>query len=611
MTFAFSNTIRKQPAPDDVSVDRRAGTIRNLVVITAGVTDHSGGGRAPMVVDSLTLRQVAESINRQGGVKCRLTHPELQGTDDLPFRLGYMRNARVNGAHVLADFTAHTPTDPHVLKLTAIADVDPASCGLSIVADEAEALFQNQGQSAALRIARVSAVDFVGKPASNPRGMFAASASAYTDGESRDLFDGRAAYRPANIEDTSMTMLSAPDRSYFATRTGSLVRETQDALLIKMGCPLVEFGDDGKPVIMSTGKPVYRKPSHTSVALAGDTLMSVSTRFLRLCGAPAHLMEQADASPYAWAKTLLSRSTLSNYFRHLSPSDRTLYLSTSTGDIPNLIGDTIRRAILTHFALGRRSWRTWARQAQASNYRVVDVARFEDLENLPETGELEQIPAEGIIQTDKEQIAVKRYARILPFSRELFINDDVRLIGTLTQAMAAAAHRLEDVLAYQVLTANGAMADTYDLFSTEHGNTSTGALSTTSLGTLLAKLAAQTNAAGNVLDLQGAALIVPATLKSKAEETLHAMSGAKRGIGESELSIVSSGHLDATSTTAFYTAADPARMAAVELTFITGQTDPQIAESMDFDTDGLMVRVSHSLTANAVDYRAIARSSGS
>ena len=156
-----------------VNVDRAAGVIRDVAVITAGQTKTDGLGNDPMLVDAVTLQQVAAAINaKSSGIKVRVTHPELKGDDDLPYRVGFVSNARVHGDKVLADVTFHDSADADARRIMAIAERDPESCGLSIISTRIR-LEQN-----ALRVQSLDAVDFVGSPAANPAGMLSAQKDA-------------------------------------------------------------------------------------------------------------------------------------------------------------------------------------------------------------------------------------------------------------------------------------------------------------------------------------------------------------------------------------------------------------------------------------------------
>jgi hypothetical protein len=163
-------------AGGSIEVDREAGVIKGVSVITIGTTKVSGNGVEPFDVDATTLEQVAAALNGAPiGVKSRITHPEILGEDDLPYRKGYMRNARIDGDVVRADMYFHNPADPDAIKLMDIAENDPTSCGLSII-DDTAAIEPDPSTPTGhvLRIDKLDAVDWVGTPAANPRGMLSA-----------------------------------------------------------------------------------------------------------------------------------------------------------------------------------------------------------------------------------------------------------------------------------------------------------------------------------------------------------------------------------------------------------------------------------------------------
>jgi hypothetical protein len=163
--------------PAALRVDREAGVIAGVAVITAGNTLTDANGNPPMVVDAVTLKQVADFINASSiGVKSRITHEStLTGGDEIRDRVGYFRNARIDGDSVRADFHAHVATDAFTLKLMSIAEQDAASCGTSIVSTKSYTEPTIKGP--ALRINSLEAVDWVGEPAANPRGMLSTKTS--------------------------------------------------------------------------------------------------------------------------------------------------------------------------------------------------------------------------------------------------------------------------------------------------------------------------------------------------------------------------------------------------------------------------------------------------
>lgn len=383
---------------------------------------------------------------------------------------------------------------------------------------------------------------------------------------------------------------------------------TQDALLLKMGAPLVQFDPLGRPVRDWSGVKI-RRPAPDSIRLSTAPLPDLVETYLRQI-APASLRRALSGMSRPQMVSLaMDRGQLSRYFPGITPT-RQIMLSGATGDFPNLLADTLNKAVLSHYATARRSWRAFAKRGTIADMKEATRVRLDDapaLEELPEgasceIGHLPENPA--------ETLRLATYSRGFRVTRQAILNDDAAAFGNMTGIMAAAAYRLEDVLAYSVLTSNAAMADSVALFATAHNNLSTGALTTESLGAACAKIAAQQNSNGDVLDLQAARLIVPAGLKMTGEAVLDSIGGARRAVGEGTLSLVSSALLDQDSATQWYVACDPDVVAAVELAFLPDTEGPRINQRSHFDTDGFDFRVSHDLAAKAIDYRAIARSSG-
>ncbi len=240
-------TLRMGQTAEGLKVDRAAGVIYGVSVITQGQTKPSGNGLEPFDIDGVTLRQVMDAINASPiGIKSRLTHPELDGVDDLTVRKGYVRNARIEGVTVKADMYFHTATDVDAIRIMDIAKKDPTSAGLSIKRSNAE-ITPKPGTvtGSVLRIDGLDAVDWVGDPAGNPAGML----STYRTNQNQNhpitlKQESRAMkFNPAQVEyliAQGMTPDSTPEA--IATYAASL-DETQKAALKGLETPAVNPGD--------------------------------------------------------------------------------------------------------------------------------------------------------------------------------------------------------------------------------------------------------------------------------------------------------------------------------------------------------------------------------
>lgn len=183
LNAATSSQIALRTTMDgSVSVDRANGVVRNVAVISGGVTKPSGNGQPPFLVDATSLSQVAAAINAAGaaGIKSRITHPELNGEDGITAMVGSFLNARVDGDVVRADFrvgkyAAHTPLGNMGEFVLGLSEEAAGQVGVSIKSDTAALLRHENPTGLVLRIDRLDAIDWVGDPAGNPRGLLSAS----------------------------------------------------------------------------------------------------------------------------------------------------------------------------------------------------------------------------------------------------------------------------------------------------------------------------------------------------------------------------------------------------------------------------------------------------
>jgi len=578
----------KLNAASSLRIDRSLGTIQGVAVIQAGMTKPSGGGHGSFLIDNTTLQQVTDAINaKPAGVKVRVSHPEVEGTEELLHRVGYLTKARRVGTSVIADFTAYDPENSHVRTLMSIAETDPASCGMSIVATDGSTFEQNSTGQAVLRVTSLDAVDFVGEPAACHTGLLAASAA--TTG-------------------TQTMITTAGPNAHTA------YRDTQDALLIACGCPLAEFDQQGEVALDPWNRPKLRKPSTAALALSREKLVHVAEQYLRAVGPPQLKDKLSSMTSPELARLSMSRSSLTHYFPYIQPTrgvsvDR-LALAGSRGDYPYLLSDTLNKMTLIHFANARRSWRAWAKRGTVKDFKQAERVRIEDAPGLIELAEGESIEFGILPEKPSETLQLATFARGLQFTRQMLLNDDTNALGQIGVILGEAAGHLEDKLAYGVLTANANTADGNALFSTAHGNVSTGAIGITSLAAASAKISNITNANGDTLDLQPAVMLVPSEIKYAGEVQNNALADVKRHESETQLKIVSSSHLSASSASAWFLGTDPSKMAAVEMTFLQGSETPYLDSKVDFDTDGMMFKIRHDVQAAAIDPRLMVRSTG-
>lgn len=306
--------------------------------------------------------------------------------------------------------------------------------------------------------------------------------------------------------------------------------------------------------------------------------------------------------------------------RGMSPAeiaDRSLH---STSDFPALMGATLNRRLRAAYEENNPSYRLWARRApNAPDFKSIDavqVSAMPDLLKVNEGGEIKY----GTISDGKISYQVLTYGRIIGFTRQMIINDDLRALDRLTTGYAGSAARLENRTVYAILTANGNFPDGNALFSTQHGNlaASGAAIDATSLGASRTRMRLQKGLQNEELNLSPAYLIVPATQEQKAyQHTSSQYVPAKqsdvnefRSGGRTALEPIVESVLDGVSTTAWYTAANSNQVDTVEYAYLDGAEGVQLSSRMGFTVDGVEFKATLDFAAAAIDWRGLDKNPG-
>lgn len=731
-------------AENKLSVDRDGGIIKNVAVLTVGVTRPSANGVDPFDVDGLALQQVADAINASEiGVKSRITHPEVAGQDDIGARLGYIRNARVVGDSVRADMHFHDPTSTHAITLMDIAEHDPTSAGLSLVSETA-ALEPSTESSTGLvmRLDRIDAVDWVGTPAGNPAGMLSARISlgattmtekqreflaaqglpwdatdeqtaafieamddehkaqfeALKDAEaveqaaeaaeeegagvaaqehdreeeedetSSGLTAGAAAAASSGVtlsaDDAAQARKAERDRvqeiRQIALRCGydekwiskhidgeteigevrrialaGLQREpkdmtttnvkvgadhnrdtlheaVQDAIMLKAGARQFLSTDASGGVMLSAdNRPQTRQPHERSVEFRGHTIIEMGRRYLIALG----YQKAESMNRVQLADLLMSRSRLAG-------SLPGVYMAHATGDFPHLLADTMGKVLRAAYELAQPTWERWCSRRTAPDFKDIKFLQLSEASNLEEVPEGDDVKY-GILTETKEVVALKTFAKGLKYTRRMLINDDLSAFDDGPKKLGTAAQRNIEDMAIALLTSNPTMAETgQPLFSTAHGNLTTGDLTPANAVATIDKMgvamASQTPlGSDDPLDISPAYLIVPRSVKYKARVATSSTvdpslaNATPNPVADDQIEVISTARLDRDSNSQFYGVANPSVYDTAAIVFLEGQEAPVLMEEDEFDSDNRKIKVRHEVAAKVVDYRGFVRSSGS
>lgn len=301
--------------------------------------------------------------------------------------------------------------------------------------------------------------------------------------------------------------------------------------------------------------------------------------------------------------------------------------SMGTSDFASLLANVANKRLRQGYTENMPSYSRWARRApNAPDFKqmsVVNLAGAPDLLRTNEHGEFKY----GAMTDGKEVYSMLTYGRIVSFTRQSLINDDLRGFDRLVSAFGNSAARLENRTVYAILTANAALADTGALFNSTavttaggHANLagSGGAISVTTLAAGRAAMRLQKGLQSEELNLTPSFLIVPATQENLAYQytsanyvpaTSAAVNEFRAG-GRTALEPVVEALLDANSTTAWYLAASTGAVDTVEYCFLDGAEGPVIESEVGFEVDGISYKCREDFAAKAIDFRGLYKNPG-
>lgn len=290
----------------------------------------------------------------------------------------------------------------------------------------------------------------------------------------------------------------------------------------------------------------------------------------------------------------------------------------SSSDFPYLLENSIGKVLQAAYGNFPETWREIADIGSVSDFKVnsrIRLGSFNSLDTIPEGGEY----TSGTFGEERETIQAQTKGKMISFTRQAIINDDLGGFVRLAQMMGRAAQRTIGNDVYSVITANAAMSDGTALFHADHGNLagSGGAMSVSTVGAGRSAMRKQQDVNGNdYLNIRPSKLLVPVALEDTAmvlmaSETDPSGSNSKKpNAVRNAAEVIADPRLDANSTTAWYLLADPSMAPVVEVAFLDGNENPYLETQEGFTVDGFQSKVRLDYGTAAVDYRGAYKNAG-
>lgn len=286
-----------------------------------------------------------------------------------------------------------------------------------------------------------------------------------------------------------------------------------------------------------------------------------------------------------------------------------------TSDLPSVLANVANKTLRQAYLSAPRTFTGWARETSAADFKTISRTNLSDapaLEKVNENGEFHR----GVVTDGKETYQLATVGKIIGFTRQSIINDDLSALTRVPALFANAAANYESDTVYGIVTVNAALSDGTALFHANHGNlTGTGtAISVTSLGVARTSMRKQTTPQGAVMNLNPEFLIVPAALETLANQYVSSnfVANVSNVINPfaGKLQVVSEARLDAASATAWYLAAANSAIDTVEYCYLEGQSGVYIETRQGFEVDGMEIKARLDFAAKAIDYRGLYKNVG-
>lgn len=331
---------------------------------------------------------------------------------------------------------------------------------------------------------------------------------------------------------------------------------------------------------------------------------------------------------------------------------RPLYLlkeAMTTSDFPLLFGDLLHRQMLGNYMPYPVSYPAYFRIHDLNDFRNLNMYTLDGGQAVMKTPLKQRAPYPEIAFTEgRYQLQVAKYGRRYGISWEMVINDDLNAFQQRPAMMASGARRSEEYLATTMMADAAGPSATF--YTTANHNIVTGnpALTIAGLQTAFQVLAAQTDAEGEPIMIDGVVLVVPPALEITAQNILNAIQIRIAESGgtanqlmyvnnwmKSKVTLAVNPYIPIITTTgtigntSWYLFADPNNMTqrpAMNFGFLRGYRQPQLfvkdpdARQLgggdvnvldgDFDTDGIDYKLRHVFGASTGDPKMTVASKG-
>lgn len=286
----------------------------------------------------------------------------------------------------------------------------------------------------------------------------------------------------------------------------------------------------------------------------------------------------------------------------------------------SVVSDVANRTVLAAQQLAPTTFQLWTSRGSQTDFRPTHIYEVSDggaLEEIPQNGEFR----EG--RLSDRAVAVRKLitvGKMISFTRQLFINDDLGFVTRALTAYTLAFARGINQSVYEILRLNPAMLDGQNLFSSAHKNLCTGAVPGTAAFSEARRLMRQqTDMDGETkLNIAPAYVLTGSATETPIEALLASLadpSSSNSGVANvfrNRMQMIVDAELDVDSgTQPYYFAANPALTPTIEVSYLNGSEAPTVESEVAFDRLGMRFRVYGDRGITLLGYKGLIKNPGS
>ena len=280
----------------------------------------------------------------------------------------------------------------------------------------------------------------------------------------------------------------------------------------------------------------------------------------------------------------------------------------TTSDFPLLLANALNKMLLPAYGLAAPTYRTIAAQKPFNDFRPHLMAKAGDFPNLLQTNEHGEFQY-GTMSEGTETVTAATFGRIIGFSRQMLINDDLSAFADMPAKAARRLADFENALFYtNCIKAGSGLGPTLAegsvaVYHATHANiTGAGALSNTLLESAFALMLAQTSLDGLKLNVMPRYLLVSPTSYGLARRLLvetQATQATEINTFAGMISPITDANLTGTR---FYVLADPGVLPNYVYGYVAGG-GPRFEVRNGFESDGVEWKLALDFGVGAIDFR--------